>query len=107
MVDTKDHFSETLKLLDRAKEDIYFAEHDRQLIEKLRAQLKRVEKRAGEFRCPKCPGELHAYSFHNFILDKCNKCGGVWMDNGELEAVIRRVTRGPIGEWIEKLVSHD
>jgi len=105
MIDEKDRFGDTLKLLDRAKEDIYFAERDKALIEKLRAQLQRVEKMAGKLRCPKCPGELHTYSFHSFILDRCEKCGGIWMDQGELEGVIRRVTRGPIGEWLEKLVS--
>ena len=38
MANEKDWFGETLKLLDRAKEDIYFAERDRELIYKLRAQ---------------------------------------------------------------------
>ncbi|HEY7166198.1 MAG TPA: zf-TFIIB domain-containing protein [Candidatus Binatia bacterium] len=105
MIDEKDRFGETMTLLERAKEDIYFAERDRELIEKLRAQLQRVEKLAGKLHCPKCPGELERYTFHDFLLDRCNKCGGVWMDEGELEGVIRKVTRGPVGEWLEKLVS--
>jgi len=29
------------------------------------------------------------------------------MDKGELEAVIRKVTRGPLGEWIDKLTAQD
>ena len=29
MADEKDRFGETMKLVDRAKEDIYFAERDR------------------------------------------------------------------------------
>ncbi len=44
MADEKDRFGETMKLMERAKEDIYFAEHDRELIEKLRAQLKKSGK---------------------------------------------------------------
>ena len=35
--DEEDSFGETMKLVERAKEDIYFAEHDRELIEKLSA----------------------------------------------------------------------
>ena len=58
MADEKDRLGETLRLLERAKEDIYFAQRDRELIEKLRAQLKKVEKQAdaNELRCPKCRG---------------------------------------------------
>ena len=107
MADEKDRFGETIRLLERAKEDIYFAERDRDLIEKLRAQLQRVEKLTWQLRCPKCPGELETYTFHGFVLDRCKKCSGIWMDNGELEGVIRKITRGPLGAWIDKLTSKD
>lgn len=43
MVDEKDRFGETMKLVERAKEDIYFAQRDRELVEKLKAQLQKVE----------------------------------------------------------------
>jgi len=38
------------RLQSEAKEDIYFAERDRELSEKLRAQLQKVDKRAGTAR---------------------------------------------------------
>ena len=41
MVDEKDRFGETLRLVERAKEDIYFAQRDRELIDKLKAQLQK------------------------------------------------------------------
>lgn len=44
MADEKDKFGETMRLVERAKEDIYFAERDRELINKLKAQLQEVEK---------------------------------------------------------------
>ena len=31
----------------------------------------------------------------------------VWLDKGELEAIIRKVTRGPLGAWIDKLTAKD
>jgi len=107
MADEKDRFGETMKLLERAKEDIYFAERDRELIEKLKQQLKKVEEASSELRCPKCPGHLEAYTFQGIALDRCQSCGGIWMDRGELEAVIRKVTRGPLGEWIDKLTARN
>ena len=39
MDEGKDRFGEKMKLVERAKENIYFAEKDREAIEKLRAQL--------------------------------------------------------------------
>ncbi len=101
----KDTYGETMKLAEQAKEDIYFAEHDRQLIAKLKAKLRKVEKPEIDLRCPKCSGHLEGYTFEGFALDRCEKCGGVWMDRGELEGVVRKVSRGPLGEWIDTLTA--
>jgi Transcription factor zinc-finger len=106
MADEKDRFGETMKLVERAKEDIYFAERDRELIEKLRGQLQKVDKSAG-VHCPKCPGLLETYTFQGFVLDRCQSCDGIWMDKGELEGVLRKVSRGPFGAWIDKLTAKD
>ncbi|HEX7231551.1 MAG TPA: zf-TFIIB domain-containing protein [Candidatus Binatia bacterium] len=107
MADEKDRLGETLKLLERAKEDIYFAQRDRELIEKLRAQLKKVEKEANELRCPKCRGLLETYTFQGVVLERCQKCGGIWLDNGELEAIIKQFNRVSLGTWIHKLLPKD
>jgi phage FluMu protein Com len=107
MANEKDKFGETMKLVERAKEDIYFAEHDRELLNKLKEQLQKVDKAGGEIHCPKCAGLLQTYSFQGIILDRCSKCGGIWMDKGELEAVVRKVTRGPIGAWLDKLTTKE
>jgi len=105
MADEKDRFGETMKLVEQAKEDIYFAEHDRELIAKLKAHLKKVDRTSIDLACPKCPGHLEAYIFQGFALDRCNKCGGIWMDKGELEGVVRKISRGPLGEWIDTLTA--
>ena len=105
MAEEKDRFGDTMKLVERAKEDIYFAERDREVLARLREQLKKVDKSAADLRCPKCPGSLETYSFEGHILDRCRECGGVWMDKGELEHVIHKLTRGPLGVWVDKLIS--
>ncbi|MGE5215941.1 MAG: zf-TFIIB domain-containing protein [Chloroflexota bacterium] len=107
MADEKDKFGDTMRLVERAKEDIYFAERDREVLAKLREQLKKVEKPSGDLRCPKCPGLLETYSFEGHILDRCRECGGIWMDKGELEGVIRKISRGPLGAWIDKLTAKE
>jgi hypothetical protein len=105
MADEKDRFGEAMKLAERAKEDIFFAERDRQMLEKLRSQLRKVGKSEKELSCPKCPGRLETYSFQGYVLDRCRECGGIWMDKGELEGVIHKVSRGPLGAWIDKLTA--
>jgi len=105
MENEKDRFGETMRLVERAKEDIYFAERDRELLEKLRGQLRKVEKLEAETHCPKCPGKLESYTFQGFALDRCHKCGGIWLDNGELEGIVRKISRGPLGAWLDTLTA--
>jgi Zn-finger nucleic acid-binding protein len=107
MADEKDRFGETMKLVERAKEDIYFAQRDRELIEKLKAQLQKVEDQESKLYCPKCGGLLETYTFQGFILERCQNCGGIWMDKGELEGIVRKVARGPLGQWIDQLVGKE
>lgn len=38
-------------------------------------------------RCPKCGMELHAILFKGVTIDKCFGCHGVFLDDGELEAL--------------------
>jgi len=107
VVEEKDRFGETMKLLERAKEDIYFAQRDRELIEKLKAQLHKVEDVESKLHCPKGHGLLETYTFQGFVLDRCQTCGGVWMDNGELEGIIRKVARSPLSHWLDKLIGKE
>jgi hypothetical protein len=107
MADEKDKFGETMKLVERAKEDIYFAQRDRDLIEKLRSQFRKVENTVSELHCPKCSGLLETHTFRGFMLDRCQDCGGIWMDKGELEAIVSKVSRGPLGDWLDKLAARE
>lgn len=36
-------------------------------------------------RCPKCGAELKEIVFRSVKVDKCFACGGVYLDDGELE----------------------
>jgi Zn-finger nucleic acid-binding protein len=43
--------------------------------------------------------------FRGIALDRCRECGGIWLDKGELEAIVRKINRGPVGEWLDKLAA--
>jgi Zn-finger nucleic acid-binding protein len=98
MENEKDRFGDTMRLVERAKEDIYFAERDREVLEKLRNQLRKVETVGTPRSCPKCPGKLEGYTLEGFALDRCHQCGGVWLDRGELEAIVKKISRGPLDD---------
>jgi hypothetical protein len=107
MADEKDRFGETLRLVERAKEDIFFAQRDRELIEKLKAQLQKVEHQELKLHCPKCPGRLDTYTFQGFILDRCERCGGMWMDEGEIEGIVKKANQGSLGYWLNRFLDSE
>jgi len=77
------------------KEEEYFlkkeAEKLRALAEKHRRETEEAErirlKELHYMRCPKCGMELSEIEFREVKIDKCMSCGGVWLDDGELEQV--------------------
>lgn len=107
MEDQKDRFGEKMRLVERAKEDIYFAEKDRELIQKLKARLKKTERadKTALSLCPKCRGALETYRFMDFVLDRCSACGGIWLDEGELQGILQKVTRSPLSLFVERFIS--
>ena len=93
---------------ERANEDNYFAAQEHELIETMRAEFQQAEiiKRAGRIvNCPKCSGKLSSSKFMEFVLDRCDICAGIWLDNGELEAIVRSAARGPLGAFLDRCFS--
>lgn len=49
-----------------------------------------AEKVEGHMRCPRCDGRLQRFSY-SYIeavsVDRCEKCLGLWLDDGELNAI--------------------
>src|ERR1044072_6195563 len=81
---------------DRKKglEEEYFHRKNKEAIEKLRAKMKVAEeaKAAGisSMKCPRCDGSLTESKFEEVLIDTCDKCGGIWLDSGELEQLTRK-----------------
>jgi len=36
------------------------------------------------FKCPRCGVKMEKLKKDSVILDICNKCGGMWLDKGEI-----------------------
>lgn len=91
---------------DRRKglEEEYFHRQNKEAIEKLREKMKVADaaKAAGTstMNCPRCDGKLKESKFEEVTIDTCEKCGGVWLDSGELEQLTKRS-----GNWFGRMLS--
>jgi Zn-finger nucleic acid-binding protein len=78
----------------RGLEEEYFHRKNKEAIEKLREKMKVSEeaKAAGisSMKCPRCDGSLNESKVEDVAIDVCDKCGGVWLDSGELEQLTKR-----------------
>jgi hypothetical protein len=73
-------------------EDEYFAKQDAELIMKRKAALEAAaqsaERKSHYMKCPKCGASLTTEEFHGVQIDRCPDCHGIWLDGGEIDAVI-------------------
>ena len=42
--------------------------------------------------CPKCASEMRTYERNQVHVDQCTACGGLFLDRGELEALVNAET---------------
>lgn len=86
-------------------EEEYFHRKNKEAIEKLREKMKVADeaKAAGtsSMSCPRCDGPLKESTVDEVAIDTCEKCGGVWLDSGELQQLIKREG----GNWFGRLLS--
>jgi len=81
-------------------EDEYFAKQSADLIKAKRREAERAaldaERRAHYMKCPKCGADLKTEAYHGIEIDRCLECGGMWLDAGEAEDLLRREDEGII-----------
>ncbi len=41
-----------------------------------------------ELTCPKCRGDMRSYERNGVVVDQCGDCRGIFLDRGELEALL-------------------
>jgi len=87
----------------RGLEEEYFNRKNREAIEKLRAKIKIAEeaKAAGmsTMSCPRCGDSLKETNYEQILIDTCEKCGGIWLDSGELEKRLQQDSQS----WFSRL----
>ena len=103
-MDEKDRFGALFEEKERAEEDIYFAQRDRELIAKLKQQQDAEHEQTlcdlARSRCPRCGKRLRPRAFHGVTIEECPGCQGMWFDKTELYALSR--DKGE--EWTAQLL---
>jgi len=101
--DEKDRLGNKLRDAERAREEQFFAERDRKLIERLKEDQGGegdATKKAARGRCPTCGVNLQPQTLHEISVQECPDCHGVWLDQGELAELGRREEDGWIARWL-------
>lgn len=100
-MDEKDRLGGKLREREKAEEDRYFAERDKELLEKMKQQQAEAqEAKEALMRCPKCGTKLSTVEHHEVTVEECPSCQGMWLDRGELEILAQRENEG----WLSRLV---
>ncbi len=91
-------------------EEEYFAQQDRELLEKQRRQASaaaaEAERRTHLMKCPKDGYDLKTVTLHGVQIETCPQCRGIWLDAGELEAIEAHDDRpGLLGRVLTDLVT--
>lgn len=72
-------------------EDAYFAEQEKINLELLKKEREAAFDDTRACLRPSCEGkEMERVSVDSVEIDKCPVCGGVWLDPGELELLMKR-----------------
>ena len=98
MADEKDRLGERLKEREHAEEDRYFAQQNKDALEKLRGQSGAGATPAGT--CPRCAAGLEQVDHLGVKVDRCPAGHGMWLDSGEFEVVAQREKDSWLGQLL-------
>jgi hypothetical protein len=97
VADEKDRFGEKIRDLEKAREDQWAAQRDRELLENLRrkqAELKNAMSAATETigtLCPRCHHQLVKVEHGGVSILTCPEDGGGWLDQSDLKQLLERL----------------
>jgi Transcription factor zinc-finger len=99
MEDSKDRLGKRLKEREKGEEDRFFAEKEREAVERLRKVQGLDVVKLALGHCPRCGAALDQVSLHGVQVLQCPVDCGTWLDKGELEVVAKRER----DSWLGKL----
>jgi Zn-finger nucleic acid-binding protein len=90
---------------EHANEDGYFANKEHELIEDMRLKFQKAKEARREAEmatCPKCSGKFQKYPLLGCVVERCENCEGIWLNKGELDAILHQQARGPLAVFLDR-----
>jgi len=97
----KDRLGDKLHDKGKAAEDLFIAEQERLRLERIKAQAAAA---ASNGICPKDRTVLVPSQEHGVKVETCPKCRGIWLDAGELEAILSHEDEALVTRWVRSLL---
>lgn len=93
------------------EEESYFKKKELELLKKKREELNakrsnqqhNQEQAAHWMRCPKCGEKLHEETFGPIMIDRCDACGVIVFDKGEVELLLESHHEGGVVARLSKI----
>jgi hypothetical protein len=95
--DEKDRLGDKFRDVEKAREDQWAAQRDRELLDNLRkkqAELKKAASEATESMgalCPRCHHQLVSTKHNGVAVLTCPEDGGGWLDQSDLKQLLHRL----------------
>jgi len=90
MKDTKDRLGERLKEREKGEEDRFFAERDREAVERLKKAKNLDVVNLAIGHCPRCGAALVPTKVYGVEVRQCPADCGLWLDKGEIQVIAQR-----------------
>jgi hypothetical protein len=90
MEDTKDRLGQRLREREKGEEDRFFAEKEREAIERLKRVHQTDVQKEALGHCPRCGAALVPIKLYGVTVLQCPVDCGHWLDKGELETIAKR-----------------
>lgn len=100
-MEDKDRLGDKLREKGKATEDLFIAEQER----KRREQAKeKAAAAAAHGTCPRDGSILSPRVEHGVNIEACPQCKGIWLDAGELEAILKQEDEALVTRWVRSLL---
>jgi len=102
MNEEKDRFGDFFSLVERAREDVYFAQKDRELLAKQKLRLAEIHQgqlAVPAMNCPQCAIVLQKSSLMDIAVSRCSGCGGIWVERAVLQQFMNMKTIEPAAAY--------
>jgi len=98
-MDDRDRLGAKLHDKGRGDEEQYIERQERERLARLRASGG-----IGTAACPRDGDRLVTRKEHGVSIDVCPSCRGIWLDNGELETILRNESEPGVTHWLRTLL---